>query len=121
MKPYSFEISDRQLKRAGLDYWPHLRWFEHESFATWQRQVSDSSRVFYFTTHTSTSYFAVKYQPGDWLVFGKETQGLGADILQRNENQLLTIPQYGPVRSLNLATAVAIASYEAVRQTLVPG
>ncbi len=116
IRPLGFEISDKNLKRAGLDYWPHLKWQIHDNYDAWWAQVTDPSRVFFFTTHTSRSYFEAKFQTGDWLVFGKETKGLESSLLQRNEPQLLTLPQYGPVRSLNLATAVAIASYEAIRQ-----
>ncbi len=116
IKPFGFELSDKNLKRAGLDYWQHLKWYTYESFAEWEQQVESRERVFYFTTKTQKAYFTQTFQNGDWLVFGKETKGLAPDILQRNANQLLTIPQYGEVRSLNLATAVAIAVYEGIRQ-----
>lgn len=118
VKPMSFEITDSQLKRAGLDYWPHLSYFEHESYAEWFKTVEDPSRVFYFTTKTQKTYFEAKYQPGDWFVFGKETKGLPPEIIMNNFEQAVTIPQPGPVRSLNLATAVAIAIYEGYRQNL---
>lgn len=111
-----FEINDKNLKRAGLDYWPHLTWFRHETYADWWRQVEDPSRVWYFTTKTERSYFEAPYQPRDWLVFGKETKGLDPDILRQFPEQTVTIPQLGPVRSLNLATAVAVATYEGIRQ-----
>ena len=114
--PMAFEISDKQLKRAGLDYWPHLKWFYYENFDEWFKKVEDPSRVFYFTTKTKKLYTSVKFQKGDWLVFGKETKGLDPQLIQRNIERALTIPQLGPVRSLNLATSVAIAAYEGVRQ-----
>lgn len=111
-----FEINDKNLKRAGLDYWPHLKWYRHESFEDWMKLVEDPRRVWYFTTKTKRTYFEPKFQRGDWLVFGKETKGLDPDLLLSHPEQTLTIPQLGPVRSLNLATAVAIAAYEGVRQ-----
>lgn len=117
--PMSFEINDTQLKRAGLDYWQHLKWFKYPTYQDWYSQVEDPSRVFYFTTKVSQTYFDIKYQNNDWLVFGKETKGLPPEIIQKYPNQSVTIPQPGPVRSLNLATAVAISIYEGFRQIKV--
>ncbi len=114
--PMSFEINDTQLKRAGLDYWPHLKWFYYQSFEEWMAKVENPSRVFYFTTKVKKTYFEPQYQKGDWLVFGKETKGLPPEIINQNREQAITIPQTGPVRSLNLATAVAISIYEGYRQ-----
>jgi tRNA (cytidine/uridine-2'-O-)-methyltransferase len=116
IEPLAFKIDDKQLKRAGLDYWPHLKWYQHPNYEGWFNQVKDPSRIFFFTTKVQKTYFQVRYQPGDWLVFGKETKGLSPEIIQKFPEQAVTIPQWGPVRSLNLATAVAIASYEGVRQ-----
>jgi tRNA (cytidine/uridine-2'-O-)-methyltransferase len=115
-----FEINDKNLKRAGLDYWPHLTWHHHSSFEDWWNLVEDPTRVWYFTTKTKRTYYEPQYRFGDWLVFGKETKGLDPELLQKYPQQTVTIPQLGPVRSLNLATAVAIAAYEGVRQ-LAPG
>lgn len=112
-----FEITDAKLKRAGLDYWPHLSWTQHATLQSWQEQIKDPKRVFYFSTKGKKSYFDQQFQKGDWLVFGKETKGLDPQILEENKDQVLTIPQFGPVRSLNVATAVAIVLYEVIRQT----
>lgn len=111
-----FELTDKNVKRAGLDYWPYLKLTRHTSYQEWFQQVSDPSRVFYFTTKTKQTYFQPKYQKGDWLVFGKETKGLDPSIILGNPTQAVTIPMIGPVRSLNLATSVAIAAYEGIRQ-----
>lgn len=112
-----FEINDTNVKRAGLDYWPHLTWFHHQSFEDWWGLVGDPSRVWFFTTKTQRTYFEAQFKPGDWLVFGKETKGLDPDLLQRFPQQNLTIPMIGEgARSLNLATSVAIAAYEGLRQ-----
>ncbi|HRO68229.1 MAG TPA: tRNA (cytidine(34)-2'-O)-methyltransferase [Pseudobdellovibrionaceae bacterium] len=111
-----FEINDRNLKRAGLDYWVHLTWFHHATFEDWWKQVEDPSRAFYFTTKSQRLYTDVRYQPGDWLVFGKETKGLDPELIRRNAERAVKIPLLGPTRSLNLSTAVAIASYEGIRQ-----
>ncbi len=114
--PMSFEINDTQLKRAGLDYWPHLKFYYYENFQEWFSKVEDPSRVFYFTTKVQQTYYDIQYQKKDWLVFGKETKGLPPEIIHQNKSQSVTIPQSGPVRSLNLATAVAISIYEGFRQ-----
>lgn len=111
-----FEINDKNLKRAGLDYWQYLKWYQHTTYLEWLKNVEDQSRVFYFTTKSKTPYTAMSYKVGDWFVFGKETKGLDPDILIENKKQLVTIPQLGPTRSLNLATSVAIAIYEGIRQ-----
>lgn len=114
--PMSFEINDTQLKRAGLDYWPNLKWFYYKNYQEWFEKVENKNRIFYFTTKVKKTYFDINYQPGDWLVFGKETKGLPPEVIQNHLDQSVTIPQPGPVRSLNLATSVAIAIYEGFRQ-----
>ncbi len=116
IEPIAFEINDKQLRRAGLDYWPHLTWKKYPHFSDWNNQVSDLKRVFYFSTKAKISYSENIYQKGDWLVFGKETKGLDESLIYSNFNQALTIPMYGPIRSLNLATSVAIVLFEGLRQ-----
>jgi tRNA (cytidine/uridine-2'-O-)-methyltransferase len=115
-----FEINDKNLKRAGLDYWPHLIWHQHATFGDWWKLVQDPTRIWLFTTKTQRNYFEPKYRPGDWLVFGKETKGLSPDFLAKFSTQAVTIPMIGEgARSLNLATSAAIAAYEGVRQLLL--
>lgn len=111
-----FEINDAQLKRAGLDYWPHLKWYRHAKYEDWWSQVEDPSRVFFTSAFAKKCYTDVKFQKGDWLVFGKETKGLDPSILKKFPEQSLLIPLLGPARGLNLATAVAVVAYEGVRQ-----
>lgn len=119
VEPFGFELSDRTLKRAGLDYWPHLDWDRYPNYESWNKTIQNPERVFYFTTKASKLYTEVQYKPGDTLVFGRETKGLPPEIIQRNEKQIVKIPLLGPARSLNLATAVAIAAYEVIRQLRV--
>ncbi len=114
--PLGFEISDTKLKRAGLDYWENLTWSRHPNFNEWQNSVPDMKRAFFFSKKVTRPYYDVQYQPGDWLVFGKETKGLSDEILSQHGAQAVQIPMYGPIRSLNLSNAVAIAVYEALRQ-----
>lgn len=111
-----FTLTDRRLKRAGLDYWPHLTFTHHSSVEAWRGKVSDPTRVFYFTTKSPNSFYKTTFKPGDWLVFGKETKGLNPEIWKESPQQALTIPMTGPIRSLNLATSVAIVLFEASRQ-----
>jgi tRNA (cytidine/uridine-2'-O-)-methyltransferase len=116
-----FKITDRNLIRAGLDYWQHLKWKHHPEFSDWQQQIPDPKRVFYFSTKGKKTYFEAQFQPGDWLVFGKETKGLDEDLLRRNPDQVLKIPILGPIRSLNVATAVTVVLYEGLRQLKAQG
>jgi tRNA (cytidine/uridine-2'-O-)-methyltransferase len=116
IEPLGFKITDSQLKRAGLDYWPHLKWYQHANFADWWKLVEDPARVFYLSTKAQKYYTEMTFQKGDWLVFGKETKGLDPQLIQQNKERALKIPLLGPARSLNLATSVAIVAYEGVRQ-----
>ena len=111
-----FEINDKNLKRAGPDYWQHLKWYQHATLEDWHKHIEDHSRVFYYSAFAKKNYTQVAYQKGDWLVFGKETKGLDPQILQKNADRSLLIPLLGPARGLNLATAVAVVAYEGVRQ-----
>lgn len=113
--PFGFEITDKNLKRSGLDYWVHLDWAEYANLDEWISVISDKSRVFLFSSKTNISYLDNKFQDGDWLVFGRESVGLSAEILAKFENHL-TIPISPLVRSYNLANAVAFAIGEAKRQ-----
>src|SRR5690606_10520094 len=74
--PFGFQITDKSVKRSGLDYWIHLDWNEYDSVEHWLEQVTDKSRIFLFTSNTQKSYLDAEYQDGDWLVFGKESVGL---------------------------------------------
>ncbi len=114
VKPFGFTLDDRQLKRAGLDYWDDVDLRTWESFPELQSQNKDA-RYFFLTTKTQRAYYDIKFAPGDFLVFGRETKGLPESLLDANIDNCLTIPMHG-TRSLNLATAVGIVLFEAVRQ-----
>ena len=116
VKPLGFSIGDRELKRAGLDYWKEVRVTVWESFADLQAAQPADARYFFLTTKTERAYWDARFQNGDFLVFGRETKGLPEALLERNAGRCLTIPMSGSTRSLNLATAVGIVLYEAVRQ-----
>ncbi len=115
--PLGFRLTDKELKRAGMDYWEHVTWKYWDSLAAVQA-VAPNGRFYYATTKSQRPYTSIRYQWGDYLVFGRETAGLPAALLAANTERTITIPMLNPqARSLNLATAVAVVLYEAVRQT----
>jgi len=116
VRPLGFSTDDRYLKRAGLDYWEHVKIFYHDSIDE-VLETYHNHRFFFATTKTKTPYSMVKFQDGDFIVFGKETAGLPLSLLQKYWNNTITIPMGRKVRSLNLANSVAIVLYEALRQT----
>lgn len=116
-----FQITDRNLKRAGLDYWPNLSWKHHSNWNDWKSSIENPERVFCFSSKATRPYWSVDFRQGDWLVFGKETAGLGEEILRQNQERALQIPILGPVRSFNVATAAAMVVFEGLRQLSTRG
>ena len=114
--PLGFSTDDTHLKRAGLDYWPHVRivhWPDFDSFLAAQPE----HHLYFFTTKSKRPYTSAQFQPGDMLIFGRETKGLPEEILALYTERCLTIPMGNPhIRSLNLAMAAGIVLYEAIRQ-----
>ena len=119
VRPLGFSVEDKQLKRAGLDYWHELDLTYHDSFAEVEAMYPEA-RFFLLSTHASKSYADVAYQDGDFLVFGKETAGLGQALLTRRAEDAIRIPMRDGLRSLNLSNSVALVLYEALRQTGFP-
>ncbi len=115
VRPMAFVIDDRRVKRAGLDYWPHLSLTIHETLDAFL-QTQETARLFFLTTKATQCYTNVTYRAGDCLVLGSESRGLPTDLLARFETQTIGIPMPGAVRSLNVANAAAIVAYEAYRQ-----
>jgi tRNA (cytidine/uridine-2'-O-)-methyltransferase len=115
VKPLGFSIDDRTLKRAGLDYWKEVDVQLWDSFDDLRRSRELDSRFFFLTTKSKRAYYEVHFRAGDFLVFGRETKGLPESLLAAHSEELLTIPMRG-TRSLNLATAVGIVLFEAMRQ-----
>ncbi|MGB3298488.1 MAG: tRNA (cytidine(34)-2'-O)-methyltransferase [Phormidesmis sp.] len=122
VKPLGFELSDKYLKRAGLDYWPHVDLHLHNSIQDfWTHIETQTGRLIGFsarsTPHTPHRYTDIAYQDDDWLLFGKESKGLSPETLERC-HLLGTIPmKKGHVRSLNLSVSAAVGLFEALRQT----
>ena len=115
VKPLGFELSDKYLRRAGLDYWQHLDYEVLENVNEMFERF-EGRRMWFFSKKVDRLYTDVAYAPDDVLVFGKETKGLSEDLLEEHRDQSVRIPLRPEARSLNLATAVAIAGYEVVRQ-----
>ena len=112
-----FRLDDRAVRRAGLDYWPEVLLHRHRDINALY-QFLPEARFIYLTTKAERSYVDWRFAEHDCLVFGRETRGLPEDLLHANRERCLTIPMLNPkVRSLNLATSVAIVLYEALRQT----
>ncbi|HLM56966.1 MAG TPA: tRNA (cytidine(34)-2'-O)-methyltransferase [Pyrinomonadaceae bacterium] len=115
--PTGFRLDDRAVRRAGLDYWPEVDLTRHRDLDGLYAALP-AARFLYLTTKACASYADWAFAPGDCLVFGPETRGLPEGVLRANAERCLTIPMPNPkVRSLNLATSVAIVLYEALRQT----
>jgi tRNA (cytidine/uridine-2'-O-)-methyltransferase len=115
VKPLGFSLDDRELKRAGLDYWKEVDVKLWDSLDELRQSFRSGTRFFFLTTKSDRAYYDVAFQPGDFLVFGRETKGLPESLLAAHPEELLTIPMQG-TRSLNLATAVGIVLFEAMRQ-----
>lgn len=115
VKPLGFEISDKYLKRAGLDYWQYVQvkiWENvEELFAAYP-----NGKFYFFTTKGRHRHDEAHFCEGDFLVFGKETKGLPEELLIKHEQTCVRIPMLGDLRSLNLSNSVAIAVYEGLRQ-----
>lgn len=116
VKPFGFQLDDKRLKRAGLDYWPHISLFVYESMAAFYAEHKEKKLV-YFSSHGKKSHWSIPYEEDMFLVFGKESVGLPKRIIQENTENLYAIPLYSSkIRSLNLANAVGIAVYEGLKQ-----
>ena len=115
VKPLGFALDDRQLRRAGLDYWEEVALQLWDSFDALERAQPVDTRYFFLTTKAQRPYYNVNFRDNDFLVFGRETKGLPEQLLATNKENCITIPMHG-TRSLNLATVVAIVLFEAVRQ-----
>ncbi|WP_296385288.1 tRNA (cytidine(34)-2'-O)-methyltransferase [Winogradskyella sp.] len=116
VKPFGFEIDDKRLKRAGLDYWQHLEVIYYDSTDDFFAKNKDIKMVF-LSSHGKKSHWDINYTDDMFLVFGKESIGLPKPLIEKRQDQLFKIPLYSKdIRSLNLANAVGIIVYEGLRQ-----
>lgn len=115
VRPLGFRLDQKHLRRAGLDYWQHVGCDVVDHWESLYQQLA-GRRFWYLSKSARRAYTEVRFAPGDVLVFGSETQGLPASMLDQHADQSLRIPIRSPVRSLNLASAVAVVVFEALRQ-----
>ena len=115
VKPLGFEIDDRKLKRAGLDYWDKLDITYYENLSEFLEKNKDEA-MFFFTTKAKRKYTDAEYPGRVFIVFGKETKGLPEELLYENSEKCVRIPMRDTLRSLNLSNSVAVAVYEVLRQ-----
>lgn len=120
VRPLGFEISDKYLKRAGLDYWQFVEVKIHDGIEEILQEFPPE-KLHFFTTKARLAYTDCAYREGDALLFGKETRGLEEELLVRYPEQCVRIPMIGETRSLNLSNAVAVAVYEGLRQNAFRG
>ena len=115
VRPMGFVLSDRQLKRSAMDYWPRLKLTVHDDDDAFFRAIGETPR-WYFDSTGEVDLWHADIRDGDWLIFGSESSGVPASILRAEEDRVIRIPQVAGERCLNLATAAGIALYESLRR-----
>lgn len=115
IEPLGFVITEKNLRRAGMDYWVKLDLHRYVNYETFLAE-NPGAKVWYATTKAKRSYTEVNFGPDDYIMFGKESAGIPEEILVENEEQCIRIPMLPDIRSLNLSNSVAIVLYEALRQ-----
>ncbi len=116
VRPLGFEVSDKYLKRAGLDYWHYVDINYYDSIEEVMDKFYNGSNFWFFSTKSKHIHSDVSYKDGDFLVFGKETKGLPEPLLEKHYDECVRIPMIGELRSLNLSNSVCVGVYEALRQ-----
>ena len=116
IKPLGFRINGREIRRAGLDYWPKLELAVHENLAAFLASLPTKASVLVFTTKANASFRQAPYHNDSYLLFGRESSGLPEEVMKHFSGSLYRIPVSRDARSLNLSTAVALALYEGLRQ-----
>lgn len=121
VRPLGFEVSDKYLKRAGLDYWGLVDIKYYDSIEEVMDKYYKGDNFWFFSTKAKNIHSEVNYKDGDFLVFGKETKGLPEDLLKKHYSQCVRLPMREETRSLNLSNSVCVGVYEALRQLDYPG
>lgn len=117
IEPLGFELSDAQLKRAGMDYWQHVQWRRWASWPEFEQALPPGARLWFIESGGPRLYTEAQFGEDDYLIFGRETAGLPSQILEAHAEQWLRIPMFNPnARSLNLSNCVALVLFEALRQ-----
>ena len=120
IRPYGWgdDISKKEVKKAGLDYWDKLQWYQYDSLEDFWAKNPISNRHFLATTKTNKYYFTPKYDKNDFIYFGREDAGLPEKLLENNQDKCINIPMVEEARSLNIANAVSVVAYEVVKQNI---
>ena len=120
IKPYGWgnDITQKEIKKAGLDYWDKLEWYQYENIEEFWEKNPLCSRHFFATTKTDKYYFEPKYNKNDYIYFGREDAGIPQKILDENKEKCINIPMVKVARSLNISNAVSVVVYDAVRQNI---
>jgi tRNA (cytidine/uridine-2'-O-)-methyltransferase len=117
VEPLGFELSDKQLKRAGMDYWQHLQWYRWPNWSAFEASLKSDTRIWCIESNGPKRYTEAAFQSNDYLVFGRETAGLPKPLLSKYAERWLRIPMFNrESRSLNLSNCVGIVLFEALRQ-----
>jgi tRNA (cytidine/uridine-2'-O-)-methyltransferase len=117
IEPFGFKLNDTQLKRAGMDYWRHVKWHRWPGWKAFEGKLPADARLWFIESNGPKLYSKAKFSPDDYLVFGRETAGLPKQLLEQNRDYWLRIPMFNEQsRSLNLSNCVAIVLFEALRQ-----
>ena len=120
VRPLGFEVTDKQLKRAGLDYWHFLDITYYDSIEEVMDKYYNGKNFWFFSTKAKNIHSDVKYSDGDYLVFGKETKGLPESLLEKHYDECVRLPMMDETRSLNLSNSVCVGVYEGLRQLGYP-
>lgn len=115
IEPLGFRLNEKEIRRAGMDYWEHLDVTRYVNYRTFLEE-NPGSRIWYATTKAKRIYSQVRFEADDYIMFGKESAGIPEEILMENEERCIRIPMLEEIRSLNLSNSVAIVLYEALRQ-----
>lgn len=117
IEPFGFALDDRQLQRAGMDYWRHVEWRRWKSWAEFTSQLPAAAKLWFIESGGPRHYAEASYGPDDFLIFGRETAGLPKPLLEANRERWLRIPMMNSeARSLNLSNCAALVLFEALRQ-----
>lgn len=121
IEPFGFQLDDRQLKRAGMDYWQHVEWHRWKNWSEFTASISPNSALWFIESNGPQRYDQVTFQANDYLIFGRETAGLPPALLDSHRDHWLRIPMFNfAARSLNLSNCVALVLFEALRQQNFP-
>ena len=122
IEPFGFKLDDKQLKRAGMDYWEHVKWMRWKNWTAFRESLTPNARLWFVESNGPRPYAEAHFEGDDYVVFGRETAGLPKALLEENRDRWLRIPMFNAdSRSLNLSNCVALVLFEALRQQGFPG